>query len=122
MKISDKFKLKKTQFELDFVDIDTDKDTPLFLDPYFISKCEFPIACDAHSTIRSFFEYLLALLQGNHISEAEEIFSHLGETNDIVWACLVINLRVMVWVRRIQKQFLRNYYKVELLNQALWKI
>ncbi len=83
MKISDKFKLKKTQFELDFVDIDTDKDTPLFLDPYFISKCEFPIACDAHSTIRSFFEYLLALLQGNHISEAEEIFSHLGETNDI---------------------------------------
>lgn len=83
MRISQKFSLNKSQYELDFVDIDSDVDTPLFLDPYFISKCDFPFAEEAHYSIQSYFEYLLALLKSNHISEAEELFSHLGETNDV---------------------------------------
>lgn len=83
MKISKRFDLGKTQFELDFVDIDSNADTPLFLDPYFISKCDFPFAIDAHNTLRSYFEFLLALLKGNYIKQAEEIFSYLGESNDI---------------------------------------
>lgn len=83
MKISEHFNLQKSQFELDFVDIDPAIDTKLFLDPYFISKCDFPFARNAHDTLRSFFENLLALLRGGHIEEAREAFSHLGETNDI---------------------------------------
>lgn len=83
MKISKMFNLDKSQYELDFVDIDPDVDTPLFLDPYYISKCDFPFATRAHSTIRSYFEFLLALLRGNRIEQAEELFSHLGETNDV---------------------------------------
>lgn len=83
MKISKIFDLSKTQYELDFVDINPDGDTALFLDPYFISKCEFPFAIEAHSTIRSYFEFLLALLRGNRIEQAKELFSHLGETNDV---------------------------------------
>lgn len=83
MKISKTFNLQKTQYELDFVDIDPNLDTPLFLDPYYISKCDFPFANTAHSSIRSYFEFLLALLRGNHIKQAEELFSHLGENNDI---------------------------------------
>ena len=39
VKISELFDLKKSQYELDFVDINPDIDTPLFLDPYYISKC-----------------------------------------------------------------------------------
>lgn len=83
MKISELYNLKKTQYELDFVDIDPDKDIPLFLHPYYISKCDFPFAADAQDTIRSYFEYLLALLRGKQIQQAEEVFSHLGESNDI---------------------------------------
>lgn len=83
VKISKLFRLNKSQYELDFVDIDPDVDTPLFLDPYYISKCDFPFAIDAHNTIRSYFEFLLALLRGNRIKQAEELFSHLGESNDI---------------------------------------
>ena len=83
LEISKIFNLQKSQYELDFVDINPDIDTPLFLDPYYISKCEFPFAIDANSTIRSYFEYLLALLRGSRIEQAEELFSHLGETNDI---------------------------------------
>ena len=83
MKISELFNLNKTQYELDFVDIDPDRDAPLFLEPYFISKCEFPLAMDAYNYLKTYFEYLLALLRGDRIGQAEELFSHLGETNDI---------------------------------------
>ena len=83
MQISKKFGLNKSQYELDFVDIDIEKDTPLFLDPYFISKMEFPMAEAAYKTLRSYFNYLLALLRQDHIDEAKEIFSFLGETNEI---------------------------------------
>ena len=65
------------------MDIDPDIDTPLFLDPYFISKCDFPFAEAAHASIQSYFDHLLALLRTNKDVEAEELFSHLGETNDI---------------------------------------
>ena len=64
MKISKLFDIKKTQYELDFVDIDPEADMPLFLDPYYISKCEFPFAENAYESISSYFEYLLALLKG----------------------------------------------------------
>lgn len=83
MKISEQFGLNKSQYELDFVDIDPTIDTPLFLDPYFISKCEFPFAVEAHNTLRSYFEYLLALLRAGKIRKAEELFSYLGESNDV---------------------------------------
>ncbi len=83
MKISKKFLLNKSQFELDFVDIETDRDTSLFLDPYFVSRCDFAFTRMAQNTIRSYFEYLLTLLKNGNIKMAEEIFSHLGEANDI---------------------------------------
>lgn len=83
MKISEIFNLNRSQYELDFVDIDIDKDLPLFLDPYYISKMEFPFAVSAYSTLNNFFEYLLVLLRQNYMKEAREIFSYLGETNEI---------------------------------------
>ena len=53
------FDIKKTQYELDFVDIDPEADMPLFLDPYYISKCEFPFAENAYESICSYFAYTL---------------------------------------------------------------
>lgn len=83
IRISKIFGLNKSQYELDFVDIEVNKDLPLFLDPYFISKMEFPFAYRAYSSLRSFFNYLIALLRGSKIDEAQEIFSYLGEANEI---------------------------------------
>ena len=40
LKISEKLNLNKSQFELDFVDIDTDEDLPLFIDSNLIRKYE----------------------------------------------------------------------------------
>lgn len=83
MKISEMFCINKTQHELDFVDVDIDVDTPLFLDPYFIAKNDFPIAYEAHLSLRSYFECLLCALRENRILDAQNLFSHLGETNEI---------------------------------------
>lgn len=44
MKISKLFNFNKTQYELDFVEIEVTKDMRLFFDPYFISKMEIPFA------------------------------------------------------------------------------
>lgn len=83
MKISEIFNLNKTQYELDFVDINPDIYTPLFLDPYYIPKCEFPFAVSTYESVRSYFEFLLVLLRGNRIVQTKEVFSYLGENNDI---------------------------------------
>ena len=55
MRITEIFGLQKTQYELDFVDIDTEGDTPLFIDSYFLAMREDPWSIDASRTIRSFF-------------------------------------------------------------------
>lgn len=83
MRVSEIFDLKKSQHELDFVDVDIDSDTPLFLDPYFIAKNDFPIAYEAHLSLRSYFACLLGALKENRTSDAEELFRHLGESNEI---------------------------------------
>lgn len=85
MRISQLFALRKTQHELDFVDVDVDidTDTPLFLDPYFIAKSDFPIAFEARLSLRTYFESLLCALRESRIADAERLFSHLGETNEI---------------------------------------
>lgn len=82
MEISKRFDLNKTQFELDFVDIDTDYDNPLFLDPYFLAQRNDPWSINATRTIRSFFQQIVRLIFNGRISEAREIFSHLGEPNE----------------------------------------
>ena len=43
MKISEKLNLTKSQFELDFVDIDTERDIPLFIDSNLIVNSNFKI-------------------------------------------------------------------------------
>lgn len=83
MKISERFGLNATQYELDFVDVDTEVDIPLFLDPYFIGKCGFPFASEAHLSLKSFFNCLLSALNEKRINDARSLFSYLGESNEI---------------------------------------
>ena len=43
LKISEVLNLNKSQFELDFIDIDIENDIPLFIDPVYISKANTPM-------------------------------------------------------------------------------
>lgn len=83
MKISEALSLNKSQFELDFIDIDLDGDIPLFIDPIYISKCNTPMINKMYATLNNFFEYLLELVSVGKIEEAKRIFSNLNEVNDI---------------------------------------
>lgn len=83
MKVSEALKLEKSQFELDFVDVDIDGDLPLFIDPIYISKANTPMINKMYSTLNNFFDYLMELINIGNITEARNIFLNLNEVNDI---------------------------------------
>ena len=81
MEISRKLNLGKEQPELDFVNIDVDTDTPLFLDPYFIGTGKDNWCMRASSTIKGYFQTLITLIKNND-PRAWELFMNLGEPNE----------------------------------------
>lgn len=81
MKISEHFGLNKSQAELDFVDIDFTTDTPLFLDPFFLSKKTDNWSNQATLTLRNFFQRVIDLIRAGNENEAKELFDHLHEPN-----------------------------------------
>lgn len=83
MKVSRQFKLKKTQAELDFIDIDPEKDIPLYIDSQLIGSAHHPFAEHCHATIANFFNYFLELVKDGEVDDARELFSHLHEPNEI---------------------------------------
>lgn len=82
MKISQKMGLNKSQLELDFFDYDIDRDTYAFLDPYYIAKKEDNFLMKCNEYVETFFDRFLYLLK-NDEDKAYDLFSHLGEVNEI---------------------------------------
>lgn len=82
MRFSEKFKLNKTQAELDFVDIPVNKDLALFIDPYAISL-ENDIWCiDCNNIIVDFFNLVVQTLKSSNPIDAKEYLARLNEPND----------------------------------------
>ena len=82
MKISEKLNLTKSQFELDFVDIDTERDIPLFIDSNLIRKYDSVFNAKFVETMDSFFSYLINTLSNNLDEQAKYLCSHLREINE----------------------------------------
>lgn len=82
MKISTYLKLGVTQHEIDFVDIDIDNDTPLFIDPHFLATRSDSWSKDSTRNIRSFFRYFLNLVRSGKKEKALEFFLFLREPNE----------------------------------------
>jgi hypothetical protein len=82
MKISRIFKLNKSQAELDFVDVDISTDTPLFIDPFFLSIRSDNWSYEANSTIQSFFQRVIDLIVAGNLREAKTLFTFLKEPNE----------------------------------------
>lgn len=81
-KFSALFGLSNNQANLDFVDIDVNTDTPLYLDPYAIQirHDAWSDSCGDH--IRSFFNHLLDVLRSGDRDRADHILGHLHEPNE----------------------------------------
>jgi hypothetical protein len=74
--------IKKTQFELDFVDVPVDRDIKLFIDPFAISQRHEPWAIDAHGTVISFFDRVIQAIRADEMVRAERLLLHLREPNE----------------------------------------
>lgn len=82
MKISQRFGIRASQFELDFVDIDTDRDLPLFIDPFFMGTREDSFSTSAYRTLRNFFQTLVGYIRDGELDVARRMFNFLHEPNE----------------------------------------
>jgi hypothetical protein len=74
--------LNLSQAGLDFVDIDTDKDNPVYLDPYAIQIRDDQWSAECGDHIRSFFNEVLDALRQADRSRAVHLLGNLHEPNE----------------------------------------
>lgn len=82
MKFSRAFGINKSQSELDFVDIDLHKDTPLYIDPYALTTKDDEWSQHCHSLVVSYFEQILASVKNDNKHLAARLLSHLSEPEE----------------------------------------
>lgn len=82
MKISEIFKLNKTQFELDFIDIDIDDEVPLFLDGHIFATRNDSWSQRCNEIIEDFFRHINELIRLDRVEQLIEVCQHLNEPNE----------------------------------------
>lgn len=82
MKFSKYFGLNHTQPELDFVDIDTSIDMPLFIDPYYFTRKNDLWSITCHNEIISFFQAVIDNIRSGNADKAQRLLNNLSEPND----------------------------------------
>jgi len=80
--VSKVFKLGKSQAELDFVDVNVNGDTRLFIDPYALSRRRDRWSYEAHKTLTEFFERVVFAIRDGKDDEAMELLQYLQEPNE----------------------------------------
>jgi len=81
-KISKIYKLNATQGELDFVDITTDRDTPLFLEPYAISLRTDAWSEHCKDHLISFFDAVIQAIRSGNDDRARALLGYLSEPDE----------------------------------------
>lgn len=76
------FDLKLTQHQLDFVDVNNDADTAVYVDPYAIEIRNDIWAAEASEHIRVFFTEVLKALRDDDEHRAVGQMSHLHEPKE----------------------------------------
>jgi hypothetical protein len=82
MRFSQYFELDLPQAALDFVDVDLETDTPLFVDPYALSTRTdaFSVACA--ESVSNFFQELITAIRGSDRQKSLRLLSQLHEPNE----------------------------------------
>jgi hypothetical protein len=81
-KFSEFFELRMSQRELDFVDVSTSYDTPVYVDPYAIEIRNDIWSAAASEHIRVFFTEVLTALRDGDSARAINLMSHFQEPSE----------------------------------------
>jgi hypothetical protein len=81
-RLSDYFGLKKSQSELDFVDVPTVADLLLFVDPYSFTLDTDPWFVECNNLIVDYFALLVESIRVGKNDQAEQLLSNLHEPED----------------------------------------
>lgn len=81
-RVSQYFRLGRTQAELDFVDVDVDGDTRVFLSPTAIRMMETAWSAQCVSLIQDFFQEVLDAIRASNNARAERLLRSLREPNE----------------------------------------
>lgn len=82
MKISEAFTLGLSQPELDFVDVDLERDAPLFVDPFAISQRLDSLSQECHLTLHAFFQRIVDAIRAGQGADAQALLLQLREPNE----------------------------------------
>lgn len=82
IRISDHFGLKKSQAELDFVDVPIDGDLLLFVDPYAFTLDNDPWFVECNNLIVDYFALLVKSIRAGKVAEATRLLGNLHEPDD----------------------------------------
>jgi hypothetical protein len=80
--VSNYFRINKSQAQLDFVDVDTEKDLQLFIDPYVFSKSSDAWSVICHEAIVSFFQSVIDAVRRGDDATGRALLNNLGEPNE----------------------------------------
>lgn len=82
MKLSERFNLPVGQFGIDFVDVNPERDTKLYLNPHFLSTRTDRWSKSADATIKSFFQTAIDHIGAGDMNAAEKMFGYLSEPSE----------------------------------------
>jgi hypothetical protein len=82
VRLSDHFKLKKAQAELDFIDVPIKGDVLLFIDPYAFTLENDPWFVECNDLVVDYFAILIESIRAGHFTKAQQLLSNLHEPFD----------------------------------------
>jgi len=82
MRISDYYKLKRTQPNLDFVDVDINRDLPVFIDPHAIRFMDSAWTQECVANIQNYFKTVLDAIHDGNKAHAIRLLNVLREPNE----------------------------------------
>jgi hypothetical protein len=82
VRVSQHYKLKRSQAELDFVDVDVRGDTPLFLDPQAVRRLPGTWGHECVAYVQDFFTSVLQAINEGRNADARRLLRGLREPNE----------------------------------------
>lgn len=82
MRITEAYNLPFKQTQLDFVNVRSDRDVPVFIDPFALRKETEPWLADAREYLQSYFQALLAAIGQKRTDDAFELLEGLHEPHE----------------------------------------